>query len=132
MKKDPLNKFFFKPEGKGARELYYEQVKKQYALGTELSLFMIEARRRGYKMKVHIEVDGVFSHSSDIILERKEGRDLLEYFAEWILGVRMKDNEELLEMERLWPDLPKADPAEHICPNADPIGGGLRIDPDGP
>jgi hypothetical protein len=103
--KDWIKRFFVKAENKTARELYYEQVSEQFRMSLAMGKFMAEARWRGYTMQLHIEVDGVFCPSGKIVLERKEGRDLEEYISNAIMGMGLKYNEEIMEMETLWPEM---------------------------
>jgi hypothetical protein len=88
-----------------AQELYYRQVENQATAAAEAVKFMIEATRRGYKMRLHIEVDGVFCPSGDILMEREQGKALSEYVCNWLAGVAWVYSEELVEMRRLWPDI---------------------------
>lgn len=130
--KDYFKELFSKPEGKSAREMYYLQVKNQLLAGDQLAIFMREARRRGFIMKLHIEVDGVFCPSGEIIMERLQGKELGEYIANWTLGMRFVYQTEIEEMERLWPELRIGEVKEILNNLASLSGGAGNIAPEGP
>ncbi len=105
MLKDIFKAFFKKPQAKTAREMYYIEITNQYKRATAFTEFMRQARRQGFVMKLIIEVDGIVCDSGAVILERKEGRDLEEYIANWFYGMGMKYAHEITEMAALWPEL---------------------------
>lgn len=131
---DTFRKWFSKliRQNPTAKELYYRQVNNQAEAASEAVKFIMEAERRGYKMRLHIEVDGVFCPSGDILLEREQGKALLEYICNWLAGVAWAYSEELVEMQRLWPEIAGIDPAGKPPAIDGRGGGGAEIASNGP
>lgn len=127
-----IKKLFGKKQGEPAREMYYLQVSNQMNQAREAIRFIDEARKRGYCMRLHIEVDGVFCPSGEIILERAHGLGLLEYMYQWFVGTKFIYGEELAEMKRLWPDIAAIAGTPETAA-MDGLGGGTpQIAPEGP
>lgn len=132
MKYETFRKLFRRRPDPTAKELYYRQVKNQAQAAADAVKFMMEARRRGYKMKLHIEVDGVFCPSGEILLERKQGSKLSEYICDWLAGVTWTYSEELVEMQRLWPDIAGVAGSPETPAMDGRGGGGAEITSNGP
>lgn len=109
-----------------ARELYYRQKLQELQRSRDMIVFLSYARKWAPSMQILVSEDlPLYS----INLQTGPGKDLGDYFLNWVLGVSHRIQAELDDMVRLWPSLGDLHP---IMAGYTGEKTGPQIAPEGP